>query len=110
MIQANSSYEPLVYGHMADAWGLAWHPRDHHLFATAADSSHVFYWNGRLRQLVAKCSMGPQMRARALCFSPIARHLAVGCADGTLKVLLVDCGSQPPLSEEVRLASASDRQ
>lgn len=101
MVQADSSYEPLIYSHMASAEGLAWHPTLHHHYATSCDSSHVFYWNASLRQLVAKCSIGRGMRARALAFSPSGAHLAVGCACGTLKVILVDCGALPALSQEV---------
>jgi WD40 repeat protein len=106
MIQ-NAAFEPLIYGHAADACGLAWHPLQHHHFATAADSCHVFYWNSDLRQLIAKCSLGIGVAARSVCFSPRGEHIAVGCADGSLRVISMECGAKPPLSEEVPSPSSS---
>ncbi|GFR41097.1 hypothetical protein Agub_g1741 [Astrephomene gubernaculifera] len=80
--------EPLTQGHSADVYGLAWHPRKPHKFATACDSMNVFLWNARRRQLLAKVNIG--VEARSLAFSPNGAHLAVGTITGTVKVLLVE--------------------
>lgn len=44
--------EPLTQGHTADVYGLAFHPKKPHKFATACDSMNVFLWNAKRRQLV----------------------------------------------------------
>jgi WD40 repeat protein len=45
---------------------------------------------------------GREVCVRSVAFSPDGRHLAVGVVDGTLMVLMMECGSKPPMSEEVR--------
>ena len=41
-------------GHTADVYACAWHPRKPYKFATACDSSNVFLWNARRRQLTVR--------------------------------------------------------
>ena len=50
--------EPLTQGHSADVYGLAFHPKKPHKFATACDSANVFLWNARRRQLMASRAAG----------------------------------------------------
>ena len=94
-------YEPLVYGHASDTRGVACHPTQHAQFATACESGHVCLWTGDRRQLIAKCRLGGGVAARCLAFDPAGAVLAVGCGDGGLVIVRVDCGSAPPLSEQL---------
>ncbi|GLC44364.1 hypothetical protein PLESTF_000049800 [Pleodorina starrii] len=80
--------EPLTQGHSADVYGLAFHPKKPHKFATACDSANVFLWNAKRRQLLAKVNIG--VEARSVAFSPNGAHLAVGTITGMIKVLLVE--------------------
>jgi WD40 repeat protein len=105
----NSSYEPLIYGQSADCCGLAWHPKHHHHYITVANSGHVCYWNAELRQLIAKCCMGPGIVSKAVAISPKGEHVAIGCGDGSLRVLQLDCSPNLPLSSEARDLSISKK-
>ncbi|KAG2499991.1 hypothetical protein HYH03_002273 [Edaphochlamys debaryana] len=80
--------EPLTQGHSADVYGLAFHPKKPHKFATACDSKTVFMWNAKRRQLVAKVNIG--VEAQSVAFSPNGAHLAVGTITGMVKVLMVE--------------------
>jgi WD40 repeat protein len=79
--------EVLIQGHTDDVYAIDFHPKKPYKFATACDSSNVFLWNAKRRQLMAKVSIG--VAARAVCFSPNGAHLAVGTNTGIVKVLLV---------------------
>lgn len=100
-IQA-TSYEPLVYGHTAAVCGVAWHPKKHHCFVSVADDCHVLYWNAELRQLIAKCTMGASVTGRSVAIGPDGLHVAIGCVDGGLRVLLLENAGSLPLSSEAR--------
>jgi WD40 repeat protein len=39
-------------GHTNDVYACAWHPKKPYKFVTACDSSNVFLWNARRRQLI----------------------------------------------------------
>ena len=80
--------EVLIQGHTDDVYAIDFHPKKPYKFATACDSSNVFLWNAKRRQLMAKVSIG--VAARAVCFSPNGAHLAVGTNTGVIKVLLVE--------------------
>ncbi|KXZ56858.1 hypothetical protein GPECTOR_1g774 [Gonium pectorale] len=80
--------EPLTQGHTADVYGLAFHPKKPHKYATACDSMCVFLWNAKRRQLLAKVNIG--VEARSVAFSPNGAHLAVGTITGMVKVLRVE--------------------
>lgn len=41
-----------MQGHTNDVYACAWHPKKPYKFATACDSSNVFLWNARRRQLI----------------------------------------------------------
>ena len=78
----------LIYGHVADLYGCAFHPNQPHKFATVCESSNVFVWNAKKRQLLSKVSV--KAKARMACISPNGLHLAVGCAGGRMRVLMFD--------------------
>ena len=46
--------EVLVQGHTDDVYGMAFHPKKPHKFATVCDSSNVFLWNAKRRQLMVR--------------------------------------------------------
>ena len=46
--------EVLVQGHTDDVFGMAFHPKKPHKFATVCDSSNVFLWNAKRRQLMVR--------------------------------------------------------
>jgi WD40 repeat protein len=51
-------------GHTDDVYGCAWHPRKPHKFATVCDSSNVFLWNARRRQLIVSAELNLCSRIR----------------------------------------------
>lgn len=75
----------LIYGHSGDVRGLAVHPLETHVFATASEAGRLFVWNSKSRVLRAKCNvMHPCV---GVGFSPDGQHIAVGCKDGTLVII-----------------------
>lgn len=46
--------EPLIQGHTGDVWGVAYHPLKPHRFVTACESSSIYVWHGRRRQLMVR--------------------------------------------------------
>ncbi len=44
-------------------------------FVTACESSHLYLWHAKRRQLLAKVDLGVPLRSAA--YSPDAQHLAV---------------------------------
>ncbi|KAF5837533.1 hypothetical protein DUNSADRAFT_4226 [Dunaliella salina] len=89
---SNDIPESLVQGHTNDVYACAWHPKKPYKFATACDSSNVFLWNARRRQLIAKVNVG--LAARSVAFSPNGAHLAVGTITGSIRVVQVEDMSQ----------------
>lgn len=75
----------LVYGHMADLYGVCAHPRMPSIWATACESDRVFVWNAEKRDMTSTCQVG--FIARACAFSQCGKHLAVGGKFGRLKIL-----------------------
>lgn len=43
--------EVMVQGHTDDVYGVAFHPKRPHKFATVCDSSNVFLWNSKRRRV-----------------------------------------------------------
>jgi hypothetical protein len=41
----------MVQGHTDDVYGVAFHPKRPHKFATVCDSSNVFLWNSKRRRV-----------------------------------------------------------
>ncbi|CAG9464667.1 unnamed protein product [Pedinophyceae sp. YPF-701] len=76
---------PLVDGHRADLHHVAFHPKRGHKYATACESGVVSFWDARRRQLLAKVNIG--LPACAVDFSPNGLHLAIGCGEGSVRVL-----------------------
>ena len=75
----------LMYGHSGDVRGLAVHPKEKSVFATASEAGRLYIWNAKSRLLKAKCNvMHPCVGAG---FSPDGLHIAVGCKDGTLVII-----------------------
>lgn len=77
--------ESLIDGHEDSVYGIAFHPLRPHKYATACDNMRVHLWDAKRRQIIAKVHVGRM--ARSVAFSPDGKHLAIGCADGFLKVL-----------------------
>ena len=76
---------PVAYGHSGEVRGLAVHPTEPHIFATASEAGRLFLWNAKLKMLKAKCTLHhPAVGAGVL---PDGKHVAVGCKDGTLMIL-----------------------
>ena len=75
----------LVYGHMADLYGVCAHPRNPSIWATACESDRVFVWSAEKRDMTATCQVG--FIARACAFSQCGKHIAVGGKHGRLKIL-----------------------
>lgn len=44
--------DPLIQGHTGDVYGVAFHPKKPHKFATACESNNVYLWHARRRQLL----------------------------------------------------------
>jgi len=86
--EVDADPEVLIYGHTADLYGCCFHPNKPHRFVTVCESSSIFVWNAKKRQLSARCSV--QAKARMACISPNGQHLAVGCAGGRMRVLLME--------------------
>ena len=86
--EVDADPEVLIYGHTADLYGCCFHPNKPHRFVTVCESSSIFVWNAKKRQLSARCSV--RAKARMACISPDGRHLAVGCAGGRMRVLLME--------------------
>ena len=86
--EVDADPEVLIYGHTADLYGCCFHPNKPHRFVTVCESSNIFVWNAKKRQLSARCSV--KAKARMACISPDGQHLAVGCAGGRMRVLMTD--------------------
>ncbi|KAG2444303.1 hypothetical protein HXX76_001060 [Chlamydomonas incerta] len=78
--------EVLVYGQQADLYGLATNPAFPHVYATCCDSDSVTVWSSVTRKPIRIVSLGGLV-ARGCAFSPSGQQLAVGCANGGIKVL-----------------------
>lgn len=78
----------LVAGNSDELHGLAVHPTDGALFASACDSGDVKVWDGRRRRLLRATNCGFPLRAAA--FSACGKHIAVGGTNGKLKVMKSD--------------------
>lgn len=98
---SGAEHKPLIYAHAAHAYACAWNPKHQHQYVTSSKEGVLCLWNAELRQIIAKCALTPRTPARSLCFSPGGRHLAVGCGDNSLKVLLAECPGEPPMSSHV---------
>ena len=59
----------MVQGHTDDVYGVAFHPKRPHKFATVCDSSNVFLWNSKRRQVVLRALEAPGLK----------QGLALGC-------------------------------
>ena len=82
----NDRPEPLILGHTADVYGVAWHPKKPYRFVTACEGHNIHLFNAKRRMLMAKVAVGEP--AHSVAFSPNGAHLAVGTTLGTVKVLL----------------------
>lgn len=98
---SGSEHKPLIYAHASHAYACAWNPKHLHQYVTSSKEGVICLWNAELRQIIAMCALNPRTPARSLCFSPDARHLAVGCGDNSLKVMSVECPGEPPLSTQI---------
>lgn len=78
----------LVAGNSDELHGLAVHPTNGSLFASACDSGDVKLWDGRQRRLLRATNVGFPIRAVA--FSSCGKHLAVGGNNGKLKIMKSD--------------------
>ena len=88
--KADGSYEPavptmLVKGHADDCNGLDVHPKREYLFASAALSGKVNLWDAKLKSLVGQMIVKNKM-CTCCTFRGDAKHLAVGCTDGSVFV------------------------
>jgi len=75
----------LVDGSVGDISGVCWLPKRPTRFATASADGMVQIFCAAKRQLVAKVGLG--LPATCVDFSPDGLTMAVGCIDGTLRVL-----------------------
>eukprot|EP00976_Prorocentrum_cordatum_P064005 1177310-Prorocentrum_minimum.AAC.1 len=93
--EVDETPEVLIHGHPSTVKGLAMNPSatGGAQFATACDSGRVCLWNSRARRLTRSVAMGGPAGTGAcsLAYSPDAKHLAVGMADGGVNV--VDAGT-----------------
>lgn len=88
--EIDSDPEVLIYGHTSDLYGCAFNPVSPTQYITACDSSKVFLWDAAERWLCKVFDVGGAARAGA--FSPDGAHLAVGLADGRIKVIDIKRG------------------
>ncbi|EEH54451.1 uncharacterized protein MICPUCDRAFT_63101 [Micromonas pusilla CCMP1545] len=60
-----------VYGHMADLYAVATHPRDPNVFATASAADRVYLWNAAERNMVRTAPTGVVGRSVAFSVDPV---------------------------------------
>ncbi|KAK3276728.1 hypothetical protein CYMTET_15223 [Cymbomonas tetramitiformis] len=87
--EVDETPEPLIFGHSADLYQVAWHPRFPEIFATACESTRVCLFDAAKRALIRNTNVGFQ--ARSVCFSqqPVggSHHLAIGGKSGRVKIV-----------------------
>eukprot|EP00736_Rhodelphis_marinus_P002340 Rmarinus@m.17215 len=83
--EVDETPEPLIQGHTADLYGVDFHPLDEDVFATACESEMLCIWSSADKKMLRSVDLDNKLRSVA--YSPDGEFLAVGMADGSLKVV-----------------------
>jgi len=106
IIEVDAYPSTLIEGHHADLYGVAPHPLNPSIFATACEDSFVYIWDAKQRKCTASFSIDAP--AQAVAFSPDGDMLAVSTTDGAVCVLDTAGLADGALDAADKLAEMSD--